>query len=232
MKELNSMARVTGMLQKLFRALNEKFYDGKLPTPIITVSPTPGAYGHFTAYDAWEDVKGNKFYEINISASDLTYETESNSGKGIQRDMVQVTGTLLHEMAHLYDYVELYPKTGKLDVSRVKGKTAYHNTIFKKTAETHGLTVEHDLNYGWTITQLNDEALEWLMEQTEFREIQINRIEYGTAGKPKAKPVPPKTASKSNSIRYQCPNCKAIARATKEIKLICGDCMVEMPRTN
>jgi hypothetical protein len=34
--------------------------------------------------------------------------------------------------------------------------------------------------------------------------------------------------TKSNSRRYFCPQCKAIVRATREVNVICGDCMVPM----
>lgn len=109
-----SLKPVIDKLENLFSKFNEKFYNGELQTPIITVSPdtTKGAYGWCTAWKAWsnkqpeqkktvdlaamskEDLENLKkdegFYEINICAEHLA------------RPFEQVAETLLHEMVHLY----------------------------------------------------------------------------------------------------------------------------------
>lgn len=90
-----SLKPVIEKLENLFSKFNEKFYNGELQTPIITVSPdtTKGAYGWCTAWKAWsnkqpeqkktadlaamgkEDLENLKkdegFYEINICAEHL-----------------------------------------------------------------------------------------------------------------------------------------------------------------
>lgn len=110
-----SLKPVIEKLENLFSKFNEKFYNGELQTPIITVSPdtTKGAYGWCTAWKAWsnkqpeqkktvdlatmskEDLENLKkdegFYEINICAEHLA------------RPFEQVAETLLHEMVHLYN---------------------------------------------------------------------------------------------------------------------------------
>ena len=48
MKEITKMSRLTGELEKAFRLLNEELFNNELPTPIITVTPTPKAYGHYS----------------------------------------------------------------------------------------------------------------------------------------------------------------------------------------
>lgn len=157
-----SLKPVIDKLENLFSKFNEKFYNGELQTPIITVSPdtTKGAYGWCTAWKAWsnkqpeqkktvdlaamskEDLENLKkdegFYEINICAEHLA------------RPFEQVAETLLHEMVHLYNL-----QIGVQDTSR--GGT-YHNKKYKEAAEQHGLTVGKDAKYGWTVTTLNDEA--------------------------------------------------------------------------
>ncbi len=35
-----------------------------------------------------------------------------------------------------------------------------------------------------------------------------------------------RTTSKNRSIKYVCPHCGAIIRATKQVNVICGDCNV------
>ncbi len=112
MKE-TSLKPVIEKLENLFSKFNEKFYNGELQTPVITVSPdtTKGAYGWCTAWKAWSvgeqkkvtDLatltkealeamkKDDGFYEINICAEHLA------------RPFEQVAETLLHEMVHLYN---------------------------------------------------------------------------------------------------------------------------------
>ena len=48
MKQTVKTSRAAGQLEKMFRALNTRFFDGKLPEPVITLKKTPGAYGHIT----------------------------------------------------------------------------------------------------------------------------------------------------------------------------------------
>lgn len=105
-----SLKPIIGKLENLFSKFNQKFYNGELQTPVITVSPdtTKGAYGWCTAWKAWstqekitdlskmkpEDIEALKkegFYEINICAEYLS------------RPFDKVAETLLHEMVHLYN---------------------------------------------------------------------------------------------------------------------------------
>ena len=46
MKTIVKTSRLAGQLEKLFRMLNEDFFDNQLETPIITIQSTPRAYGH------------------------------------------------------------------------------------------------------------------------------------------------------------------------------------------
>ena len=53
MKQTVKTSRAAGQLEKMFRALNTRFFDGKLPEPVITLKKTPGAYGHITCGKRW-----------------------------------------------------------------------------------------------------------------------------------------------------------------------------------
>lgn len=132
MKE-TSLKPVIEKLENLFSKFNEKFYNGELQAPVITVSPdtTKGAYGWCTAWKAWSVGEQKKVADL-------------------ARPFEQVAEILLHEMVHLYNL-----QIGVQDTSR--GGT-YHNKKYKEAAEQHGLTVEKDAKYGWTKTSLNDEA--------------------------------------------------------------------------
>ena len=206
------MSRLTGQLQKMFRRLNERFFEDQLPEPIITVIPTPKAYAHYTTYDAWQTPEGGK-REINIASGTLN------------RPIEQVTSSLLHEMVHEYNDIILKVQ----DTSR---NGTYHNKKFRDACLSHGLNCEHVEKYGWTKTSLNEEALEWLVEQSDFREIEINRGSWSSGRCSGGHSSSPDAASctaagrKGHSIRYVCPKCGAIVRATKIVNLVCGDCQV------
>ena len=53
MKEITKISRLAGQLEKLFRMLNEAFFDGQLDTPVITIQSTPRAYGHYSVSPIW-----------------------------------------------------------------------------------------------------------------------------------------------------------------------------------
>ena len=52
MKETVKTSRTAGYLEKIFRALNAKYFNGELEEPIITIQSTPRAYEHVTVAKA------------------------------------------------------------------------------------------------------------------------------------------------------------------------------------
>ena len=215
MKEITKTSRLAGQLEKLFRMLNDDFFDGALTMPVITIQSTPRAYGHVSAYNAWS-VKGDGAKELNIGAGTL------------YRPIENTIATMLHEMCHLYN----------MDVLKVqdcsRGGT-YHNTNFKSAAESHGLICNRSDRYGWsdTSTDLSDELIEWVLSN-DIPEIRLYRDELtgvrvaggNTTGNGNTTQTP--TRAKNHSIKYMCPCCGNSARATKHINIICGDCMTAM----
>lgn len=214
MKELTKYNRVAGYLNKLFDMLNEDFFSGELERPVITIQSTPRAYGHFTLYDAWS-VKGEGTKEINIGAGTL------------DRPIEEIISTLVHEMVHYLNCLRNIQ-----DCSR--GGT-YHNRFFKEAAEAHGLHVAKSEKYGWSITSPSDLLIEWIL-LNDLADIRLSRNEFAgirigggqrTANGGFTSPPP-----KSNSRRYACPLCHMIIRATRDVNVICGDCMEPMGRTS
>lgn len=213
MKEISKYSRLAMYLEKLYDKLNHDFFEDSLERPVITVQSTVRAYGHYTLYDAWS-VKGEGYHELNIGAGTL------------DRPIENVLATLLHEMCHQYNDVVLNVQ----DCSR--GGT-YHNRLFKETAETHGLTVTKTEKYGYSRTEPADELLKWILNNN-IQEIQLCRNDMptvvpvvGTVGGGSGGAVSV-TKTKSSSRRYVCPECGTIVRATREVNLICGDCMCGM----
>ena len=219
MKETTKTSRVAGYLEKMFRAINADSFAGKLEEPIITIMSTPGAYGHVTVSKVWR-AKGSERYELNMAADWL------------ERPIENVVSTLIHEMTHLYNM-----QMGIQDCSR--GGT-YHNKKFKEEAEKHMISIEKHEKYGWTLTSPTDELLEYIMEQG-WGDIDMGRgCLFGLfGGKDTGKPGKGAQGStggedepkKGSSRRYQCPSCKAIVRATKDLKIICGSCNIDLELT-
>jgi len=189
-------------LETVFDKANTKFYNNELTRPVITFSPVVKRnsinYGHFVCGEVWHKGDLNRC-EININCIAL----ESND---------KVVGTMLHEMAHAYNYMK-----GVKDCSG--SSNAFHNKAFKETAEAHGLNVERSeaKSYGWSETTLNDKG-------KKFADSIKDDLVALKRDKPKAK----QTTSRNISYKYVCPMCGNIARTTKEMRLTCTDCECEM----
>ena len=211
MKELSSYNRVAGYLNKVFDLLNQEFFESTLSRPTITIQSTPKAYGHFSLReDTWISKKGT-FHEINLGAGTLA------------RPIEEVCATLLHEMVHYHNYV-----LGIQDCSR--GGT-YHNRRFRNSAMAHGLIVDHQEKYGWTITSPSDRLLQFCLDN-DLSDILINRNEYGgfrITGTGTHAPAPPPAITRTSSTRkYICPCCGNSVRATKMVNIGCLDCAEQM----
>lgn len=197
---MKGLRGVITKLEGLFDTFNAEFYDGELEKPVITVSPdTSSSYGWVTTCKIWKEVGSEHGkYEINICAEYLN------------RPFKQVCATLLHEMVHLYCLQH--------DIKDTSRGTAYHNKRFKAEGEQRGLILEQDEKYGWTKTKLNEETEAFVdaMNEEGFT-LYRSKIEKAKANK-----------KKSSSRKYICPECGVIVRATKEVRILCGDCDVEL----
>lgn len=211
MKETTKTSRTAGYLERISRDLNADFFGGALEEPIITIQSTPRAYGHVTVAKVWRK-KNETRHELNIDAGTL------------ERPIENVVATMMHELVHLYNIA-----CGVQDCSR---GGMYHNKRFKEEAEKRGLKIGHDPKYGWTITEPTDELLEYILEKG-WTEIKMNRETpfLGGCGKGGAAGGcgAAGTAGRTSSTRkYICPRCGQSVRATKQVNLICGDCMEQM----
>ena len=155
MKETVKTSRTAGYLEKIFRALNVKYFNGELEEPIITIQSTPRAYGHVTVAKAWQRGDTTR-HELNIGAGTLA------------RPIENVVATTLHECVHLWNL-----QNGIQDCSR---GGAYHNKKFKEAAEARDLKISYDPRVGWSITEPTDALCEFILEQ-DWQDISMNRIE-------------------------------------------------------
>ena len=188
-------------LEKMFTFWNQHYFNGDLNAPVITLTPDHRgrSYGWCTIHKVWSDSRTDKvgYYEINICADQLN------------RSIEEITGTLLHEMVHLYNL-----QIGVQDCSR--GNT-YHNKKFKEEAERRGLIITRADKIGWSITTINDETAR-IIKEKKFTDIRLKRCQMTTSS----------TKPKQSMRKYVCPCCSLIVRATKEVRIKCIDCDEEM----
>lgn len=179
-------------LEELFDIFNQRLYNSELEKPIISIQldKTGKAYGWCTTYKAWQTTDGKEYYEINMCAEYMT------------RSFEETCGTLIHEMAHLYNLMHDIKDCNK----------QYHNGKFKKTAEEHGLIVEKT-KYGWSNTQLNDEMKDFIKNLNYSFDI-ARKAETKIKGKAKTK--------KYHS--YMCPCCNAKIYSVSLLNVECNDC--------
>jgi hypothetical protein len=91
----------------------------------------------------------------------------------------------------------------------------YHNKLFKKIAETHGLKVECVQKIGWSHTELTDETAAMLTEfLNDNPETMIYRLPV----------IHGQSVKNSSTRKYICPICGQSVRATKAVNIMCADC--------
>ncbi len=169
----------------------------------------------------------SRCYEKVLNASGEAYREINICAEYIDRPIGEVAATMLHEMAHLYNLTH--------EIKDVSNNGYYHNKKFKETAEAHGLHIEHHATYGWTITTLSEETAEWLAQQPGMKDItasrktvlQIKTKSEDDEGSETTTTIKGgRSTSKNRSIKYVCPHCGAIIRATRQVNVVCGDCDV------
>lgn len=197
-------------LEHAFDILNEVYYGGELPRVMITIQSSPRAYGYITIDEIWKTSEG-QLHEINIGAENLN------------RPIEQILATLNHEMVHLYCM-----EKGISDTS--KGGR-YHNKRFKNEAEKRELKIEYHPYIGYSLTSPTEQFIRVL----ENNGLLDKGIEHYRAT------VQPITMTgggedinvgkkKTSTRKYICPSCGTSIRATKDVFVICGDCMETMTK--
>lgn len=208
MKQLSNYQRATNYLVKVFKAVNEEYFNNELETPTITIQTSVGAYGHITTSKVWNN-NGVATYELNIGAETLA------------RPIENVVATMIHEASHLYALMN--------NIKDTNNRGVYHNKRFKKIAEEMGhLQIEQHERYGWTITYPTEDTMDFCIRYG-FEDILVNRespysfrgIGVATAGNGTNTP---KVKKPSSTRKYICPCCGNSFRATKSINVMCMDC--------
>lgn len=146
MNEPDRMSQLTGELERCFHLLNLDFFNGELPTPVITVVPTARAYMHYVPRDIWDTMNSSK-KRINVSSAYLN------------RPLEQCIAGLLHEMVHMYNDLELIQDTSN--------NGAYHNRFFARQAVQRGLVVASTKTKGYGLTAPSERLIDWILLHDE-----------------------------------------------------------------
>ncbi|MDR2202341.1 MAG: SprT-like domain-containing protein [Clostridiales bacterium] len=185
-------------LGKLYDFINKEFFNSELDKPVIAISPDVRnkAKGWFTLKKVWKENELDEGeHEINISANFLN------------RPLVDICETIIHEMCHYYASVH--------NIQDCSRSCVYHNKCFKQIAEKHGLSVELVKKSGWSQTSLTDDSKAKIEKfLNNDNSLNFYRIEETKGMKIKS----------SITRKYVCPVCGQSVRATKEVNVICGDC--------
>lgn len=193
-----SIAPVVKALEDAFDKANAYFYEGKLVRPVITFTADEKkkSYGHFVMGEIWHEGEENRA-ELNIACNTI-------------EDHAQVIGTLLHEMVHAYCW-----QNGLKDTSN---RGVYHNAVFQREANAHGLDLQEKGKYGWTGHVLSESGKAFLASIDG----DLGALKRDTLGKTKV------AKKRAQNFRYTCPECGAIVRSTRLLNVMCGDCMIQM----
>lgn len=199
----------------------------KVELPVFLTIQSRGkhhAYGWVTAQKAWTDGMGKELaYELNIAAESLA------------RPTADIFNTIVHEMCHLVNI-----QRDVMDCTN----SQRHNKNFKEVCDMVGLYCEQMGRFGWAAThepEKNSEELKAVLheyiEQGDADAIDIQRKDYALkvtkggseAGSDGSEAGSDGTATpkkrKSNQIKYVCPKCGMSVRATKQVRIMCADCM-------
>lgn len=197
---MSNVVRAGNELLNVFHEANRRYFDGKLPTPEITIQTAgrKAAYGWITVQKVWKNEYGGN-YEINICAEYLA------------RELPEVVGTLLHEMAHFWNIIH--------DIKDVSSYQ-YHNKHFKAAVEMAGLEVyKYDDALGYALTVSTDETINFIeklnINDAVFRTFRAGGL-LDNGGKPKKK----KGNSKMKKWSCGCTN----VRCAVELAAVCEKC--------
>lgn len=201
-------------LKQIYEMINKDWFNSELPDVTISVMEKAGTYGSFSLGKLW--IKGTEQqHEINIAAG------------GLNRPIENVVATIVHEACHLYCYINGIQDTSNQNI--------YHNRRFKEVGEQHGLIISKHNRYGWTLTEPSENLIYWGVVNN-LVDIDIYRADYtfvigklggGKTGTDGANGGVT-TKRKTSTRKYQCPRCKLSIRATKEVNILCGDCIEKM----
>lgn len=188
---------------KAFDYFNRELFGGKLPPVLLNLSRMNKARGFYMS-NAWGR-DGAKLPEISLNPMSLSVRT-----------LKQSMSTLVHEMAHHWQFVFGKP-----------GRGGYHNAEWAAKMDEIGLCptatgeiggprtgdrVTHAIVAGGPFCRAFD-------KMHDAAKLPLSSFDFERAAKSKRKP---------SKVRYTCPACMFNAWAKPEACIMCGDCEEHM----
>lgn len=214
------------MLECAYDIFNNELFDSILPPVAITIMSSPRTNAHFTLDKVWRN-NDVRLHEINISAEHLN------------RGVYNVLASLVHEMVHYYCLIN-----GLKDTSQ---NHRYHNKIFKQEAEKRGLAISYAKYIGYSVTEPTQQLMDLIDDYGLKKTIDINRdgavidITVGISGGTgidgtdglNGIDTNSNKKKKTSTRKYICSGgCGCSFRATKDLNVMCLDCMAEYVRAD
>ncbi len=219
MMEANFIVDATNELYRIFDALNQEYYENRLPKVVITVQAKVKAYGHF-AHDRWKNKAESKDFYVDPDVEKTKDENEviryheiNISAEHLKRNIYHLCATLQHEMVHLYCHVN--------EIKDTSNGNVYHNKRFKIEAESRGLYIDKAPTIGWSITEPTEEFMDFI------KSLNINKEVFSFFREAPIKIKPEKDPAKKTT-KYTCPSCEESVRGVLGLNILCIDCNLTM----
>ena len=214
------------ILEHAYDIFNNELFGSTLPPVAITFMSSPRTNAHFTLDKVWRN-NDVRLHEINISAEHLN------------RGVYNVLASLVHEMVHYYCLIN-----GLQDTSQ---NHRYHNKIFKQEAEKRGLAISYAKYIGYSVTEPTQQLMDLIDDYGLKKTIDIIRdgavidIFVGIGGGTgidgtdgiSGIDTTSNKKKKTSTRKYICSgDCGCSFRATKDLNVLCLDCMAEYVRAD
>jgi hypothetical protein len=219
MSDAGFILNATNELYRIFDALNENYFDGKLPKVVITIQSSVKAYGHFSS-DRWKnkaeenEIIPDKEVEVAKDKKEIIKYHEINiAAEHLKRNIYHLCATLQHEMIHLYCHIN--------DIKDTSNGNVYHNKRFKREAELRGLYIDRAPTIGWSLTEPTEEFMDFV------ENIKVKKELFSFFRKISVK-VPSEKDPSKKTTKYTCSGCGEAVRGSLGLNILCKDCNLTM----
>lgn len=195
------------VMTEAYNFFNENLFENSLPDCLITFQRKANTYGYF-AFKRFSSHDNNETTD-EIALNPATFKNRSTA---------ETLSTLVHEMAHLWQYHLGTP-----------AKSRYHNSQWANMMESLGLMPSDTSAPGGkrTGTRMSHYIIPGGRFDIACAEL-LSRgfsVPYRDAW---AEHDPYKKTKLASKTKFTCPSCRANAWARAAINLVCGDCDMEM----
>jgi predicted SprT family Zn-dependent metalloprotease len=196
--------RQYGELDIAYDFFNEALFGGVLPRCLITLQRKGGSRGYFSGcrFVTWDGVE-------------VTDEIALNPAEFRNRTVEQTLSTLVHEMAHLWQYHFGNPS-----------RTGYHNREWADKMDSLGLVPSDTGEPGGK--RVGQRMTHYISSTGPFSRECATLLSTGFV-LPYVQSKDPNAAKKAASkTRFRCPSCGANAWGKADLMLVCGSDGVSM----